>query len=66
VPRLTRFALAFSVSCEVISISAHNGVRSCLECLTADRWLGQGWRMDGFRSRFSASFFLAKDPKEGV
>jgi len=34
---------------------------SYLECLTVNRWLGQG-----FGSQSSSSFFLAKDPKVGV
>jgi len=33
------------------------------ECLPVNRWLGQGWRMDGFGSQSSA---IAKDPKVGV
>ena len=39
---------------------------SYLECLTVNRWLGQGWRTDGSGSQSSASLFLAKDPKVGV
>jgi hypothetical protein len=39
---------------------------SYLEWLTANRWLGHEWRMDGFGSQSSASLFLAKDPKVGV
>jgi hypothetical protein len=34
--------------------------------VTANRWLGQGWRLGGFGSQSAAIFVVAKDPKVGV
>jgi len=66
IPRLSWSALAFRRPVSWLQLQHTTAFGSYLEWLTVDRWLGQGWRMDGFGSQSSNSLFLAKDPKVGV